>query len=155
MARPRIPGLNRRSPCITPWAFLLRSILCVLVALTFTGISPAGAADEDAGGGPTPPRLSLLEGEVLFWRQGQEDWEPAHINTPIAPGDFLHTGPGSRLEVQIGGHAFVRADADTQVTFVNREPDYIHLDVTAGRASLDLRGMKRGHAIQIGTPQAA
>ncbi len=35
----------------------------------------------------TPPRLSFVDGRVSFWRPGAQDWAPAQINTPLAPGD--------------------------------------------------------------------
>src|SRR5262249_30284977 len=59
--------------------------------------------------GATPPRVSYLNGEVSFWRQGASDWAPAQLNTPLAPGDVLYTGQGGAVEIQIGRAAFVRA----------------------------------------------
>ena len=51
---------------------------------------------------PTPPRLSLIEGQVSFWRPGVEDWVPAHPNTPLANGDSIYTGQASNAELQVG-----------------------------------------------------
>ena len=28
--------------------------------------------------------------DVSFWRPGGDDWAPAQVNTPLAPGDQLH-----------------------------------------------------------------
>ena len=50
----------------------------------------------------TPPRLSLTEGQVSFWRAGGEDWAPARTNTPLAAGDSIYTGPGGNAEVSSG-----------------------------------------------------
>src|SRR5262245_1015358 len=54
--------------------------------------APDGAAapSDDA----TPPRLSFVDGEVSFWRPGSEDWAPARLNIPLAPGDVLYAGRG-------------------------------------------------------------
>ena len=57
----------------------------------------------------TPPRLSYLNGEVSFWRAGADDWAPATLNTPLAPGDILYAGPNGNVEIQVGPRAFVRA----------------------------------------------
>ena len=55
--------------------------------------------------GRTPPRLSYTDGEVSFWRQGAQDWAPAQVNTPLAPGDELYTGNRGNLELQVGTRA--------------------------------------------------
>src|SRR5437016_1985045 len=49
----------------------------------------------------TPVRLSFTRGEVSFWRPGAEDWGPAQINTPLAPGDALYAAQAASLELQI------------------------------------------------------
>ena len=54
------------------------------------GSAPAGGAPDAIG--VTPPRLSYSEGAVSFFRPGAQDWAPAQINTPLAPGDELYTG---------------------------------------------------------------
>ena len=51
-------------------------------ALLATAMEPVRSAS-----GPTPPRLSFIDGSVSFWRPGAEDWSEAQINTPLAAGD--------------------------------------------------------------------
>src|SRR5437762_1757636 len=46
----------------------------------------------------TPPRVSYIYGDVSFWRPGAEDWAPAMVNTPLAPGDVLYTGSGGNAD---------------------------------------------------------
>src|SRR5437899_9324702 len=89
----------------------------VLALLTACALSAGTAAAATRGerGGPTPPRLSFVDGEVSFWRPGAEDWAPAQVNTPLAEGDSLYTGDGANAEVQVGPRAFVRAGAGTEV----------------------------------------
>ena len=58
-----------------------------LLALSLAGLMgfagrPAPSAALTRGeqeAGPTPPRLSFVDGEVSFWRPGAEDWAPAQI----------------------------------------------------------------------------
>ena len=45
---------------------------------------------------PMPPRLSLTDGQVSFWRPGAQDWTQAQLNTPLAPGDALSTAAVAR-----------------------------------------------------------
>ena len=103
----------------------------------------------------TPARLSYLDGEVSFWRAGADDWAPATLNTPLAPGDILYAGPNGNVEIQVGPHAFVRAAYGTQIGLDNQEPDYIQLRVTGGQAALDLRGLPPNSTIEVDTPNAA
>src|SRR5262245_29338213 len=125
----RLPRAEQESITMTA-----RRILAALLALSMIGSvsSLARAADPpppppaappapDApqaappGAEVTPARVSYLYGEVSFWRPGAEDWAPAKLNTPLAPGDVLFAGPGGNVEVQIGPRAFVRASDNTQL----------------------------------------
>ncbi len=45
--------------------------------------------------------------------------------------------------------------ADTQLGFVNQQPDFLQFRVTAGHVSLDLRGVEPGRTVEIDTPMAA
>ena len=132
--------------------------LLAIAALFGAASNPCVAApgDDPSGSiGRTPPRIGLIEGEVSFWRPGAEDWTPAQVNTPLAPGDELYTGHGGNLELQIGNRAFVRAWGDTQVGIANQEPDFLQIKVTAGHVSLDLRTIDQGRTVELDTPNAA
>ena len=70
-------------------------ILSCLLAGTLTiGRVPAARGDDaqDPRFEETPPRLSLTDGQVSFWRPGAQDWTQAQVNMPLAPGDELSTG---------------------------------------------------------------
>ncbi len=138
-----------------------RRLLAMLLGFALlVGQAPAARAavpaSEDQGGaiGRTPPRLSFTSGEASFWRPGADDWAPAQVNTPLAPGDELYTGHQGNLELQVGARAFVRAWGDTQLGLVNLAPDLLQLKATAGHVSLDLRGLDEGRRVELDTPQA-
>jgi hypothetical protein len=116
---------------------------------------PGGMPTPEESGGATPPRVSYLNGEVSFWRQGASDWTPAQLNTPLAPGDVLYTGQGGTVEIQTGRAAFVRAGNDTQIGLDNQEPDFLQFRVTGGHAGIDLRQVLPGATVEVDTPQAA
>jgi hypothetical protein len=117
----------------------------------------APAADDSQADvtAPTPPRLSYTDGDVSFWRPGGEDWAPAQVNTPLAPGDQLYTGNRGNLELQIDSRGFVRAWGDSQLGLENHDPDFLQLKVAAGHVSLDLRALESARTIEIDTPAAA
>jgi hypothetical protein len=116
---------------------------------------PEGTAETAPGAERTPPRLSFVDGEVSFWRQGATAWAPARVNTPLAPGDQLYAGPNANLELQVGPRAFVRAGAETQLGLESLEPDYDQYRVASGHLSLDLRSLPAAHTIEVDTPNAA
>lgn len=115
-----------------------------------TGDAPVPAEAPDV----TPPRISYINGQVSFWRPGADDWTPAKVNTPLAPGDVLYAGPDGNVEVQVGPRAFVRAAEGTQIGLDNQEQDFLQLRLTGGLAALDLREMPAGQTIELDTPNA-
>src|SRR4029453_5460873 len=119
--------------------------------------APAPAEGQSQAEAPeaTPPRISYLHGEVSFWRPGAQDWVPASLNMPLAPGDILYAGPAGNVEVQIGPRAFARAAYGAQLGLDNQEPDFVQLRATSGYVSVDLRELPPGHAVELDTPGAA
>src|SRR6185503_3099869 len=137
-----------------------KTILATLVCSALAAIAsspPARAANPQdyEKYTPTPPRLSYAEGEVSFWRPGAEDWSEARVNTPLAAGDALYTGPEANLELEIGARAFIRAGEETQIGVANLEPDFLQVEVKGGQASVDVRSIPAGHTVEIDTPNAA
>ncbi len=134
---------------------LQRAAVLRLATLLLLWIGAVAALAQSAGAGPTPPRLSLVEGQVSFWRPGAEAWSVAALNTPLAPGDALYAADNAKLELQIGSRAFVRADERTQLGFVRQERRRIQFRVNDGQASFDLRLLPAGLTVAVDTPHAA
>src|SRR2546428_1190053 len=136
--------------------------LATLLAVTITASAAPTAraavptAPPDASPlGLIPPRLSYLDGEVSFWRPGAQDWSPAEVNIPLAPGDELYTAHQGDLEMQIGTRAFVRAWGDTQVGLSNQDRDFLQFKVTNGHVSVDVRSLDPNQRVARAPPQAA
>ena len=117
--------------------------------------APGGAPAPVQSTEATPARVGYINGEVSFWRPGAQDWAPAKLNTPLAPGDVLYTGQGGNVEIQVAPRAFVRAAEDTQIGLDNQEPDFVQFRVTAGHAALDLRELAPGATVELDTPNGA
>jgi hypothetical protein len=115
--------------------------------------APADGQNEDAA--LTPPRLSYADGDASFWRPGGDDWAPAQVNTPLAPGDQLYTGNRGNVEMQIDSRTFVRAWGDSQLGLENHTADFVQVKVAAGHVSLDLRSQPAGRTVELDTPAAA
>lgn len=116
--------------------------------------APPGASPTETMA-PTPARLSYIDGEVSFWRPGAQDWAPAQINTPLAPGDELYAADNGTVELQVGARAFVRAATATQFGIANQEPDFLQVKITSGHIALDVRSLLPGHSLELDTPHAA
>jgi hypothetical protein len=127
-------------------------LLFLLFLLPLSGA--ALAADADEAWAPTPPRLSFIDGEVSYWREGAEDWARARPNLALAVGDALYTGNNANFEVQFGSRSFVRADENSQLSLVAHEERFIQFKVTSGRVSFDLRSMVEGDTLEVSTPNA-
>ncbi|MEX2205167.1 MAG: DUF6600 domain-containing protein, partial [Myxococcota bacterium] len=126
-----------------------------LVAVLGLASAPAIAEDTALGFERTPPRLSFIDGEVSYWRPGDEDWTEARVNTALAHGDELSTGPGANLELQVGPRAWVRSGEASLLGLTSLEPDYLQLELTNGTAALDLRELDSGRTLEIDTPNGA
>jgi hypothetical protein len=135
---------------------IIRLMLALGLFTSVATVAQGAEAPESQEGaiGQTPPRLSFTSGEVSFWRPGAQDWSQAQVNTPLAPGDLLYTGPQGNLEIQIGPRAFVRGGPNTQIGLENHEPDFLQFKVTAGNASFDLRTVEPGRTVEVDTPNA-
>jgi hypothetical protein len=116
---------------------------------------PQGAPAPVPTSDVTPARVSYLNGEVSFWRPGGQEWTPAKVNMPLAPGDIIYTGQGGNVEIQLGPRAFLRAAEGTNVGLDNQEPDFVQFRVTAGHAVLDLRELAAGQTVELDTPHGA
>ena len=125
--------------------------LLLLLALSGTATL---AADDDEAWAPTPPRLSFVDGEVSYSRQGAEDWARARPNLALAEGDALYTGKDANFELQFGSRSFVRADANTQLSLLNQEERFIQFKLTSGRVSFDMRSLAVGDTVEVSTPNA-
>src|SRR5262245_1007802 len=138
-----------------------RTLAALLALATLFGTAPSAHAalpidaPDPSAIGRTPPRLSYIDGEVSFWRPGAQDWSPAGINIPLAPGDELYTAHQGDVELQIGTRAFVRAWGDTQLGLANQEADFLQVKVTSGHVSIDVRSLDQHQVVEIDTPQAA
>ena len=137
-------------------AFVLAIALAAGAAPQSPDPARALTGDEQAlGFERTPPRLSLTDGAISFFRAGSEEWTPAQINTPLASGDLLYADEGSNFEVQVGPQAFVRGGEKAELGLTTLEPDFLQLRITAGTVALDLRMLSPGQTFELDTPNAA
>ena len=134
--------------------YLKRIWLTPLLLLFALSVTAAQAADDIEAWAPTPPRLSFIDGDVSYWREGADDWASARPNLALAEGDALYTGNDANFEVQFGSRSFVRADANSQLSLVEQEEHRIQFTVTSGRVSFDMRSLAVDDTVEVSTPNA-
>lgn len=102
----------------------------------------------------TPPRLSVAEGDVQFWRPGSDGWGPAQINAALAEGDSINAGSDATVELQVGPRDYVRIMANSQLTLETHDSGMMHFRLASGVASFDLRSVRPGQLVRIDTVDA-
>ena len=120
------------------------------LVLMFILLSPSTVFSEDLG----PMRLSLIQGNVQILTQDNDDWAPAEINMPLTEGDRLWVAEESRLEIQVEGGVYVRADERTALDILSAGSDAMQLYVNEGHLFINNRygGIR---TVQVDTPQSS
>jgi hypothetical protein len=120
------------------------------LVLVFILLSPSVVFSEDLG----LMRLSLIRGNVQILTQDNEDWTPASINMPLNEGDRLWVAEDSRIELQVEGGVYVRADERTSLDILSVGGNAMQLYMDQGHLYINNR---RGgiQTVQVDTPQSS
>jgi hypothetical protein len=145
--------MDRHPYAASAWRLASR-ILLLLSAAVVLPLAAAEASRAEGDEGPPRPRLSLIDGDVSFWRPGAEDWAAASINLAVAPGDYLYAGPGARLELQVAARGYLRLGAETEIGVVEQENGLLRLRLTAGELGFDLRSRRGNERFVLEVPNA-
>jgi len=99
-------------------------------------------------------RLRLIQGSVQIMNQETGDWAPASINMPLNEGDRLWVPENSRLEIQVHGGVYIRADEQSSIDILSLSSDAMQLYMDHGHLYIHNR---RGgiQTVQIDTPQSS
>ena len=120
---------------------------------------PGPATDQQAptSADPNAPgmaRVSFIHGSVSTQRGDNGEWVPAIVNTPVAVGDRISTGPEGRAEIQLDYADVLRmsSSATAKVAQMNRNT----IQIQVGQGLVTYTVMKDGQAApEIDTPNAS
>ncbi|HZY16669.1 MAG TPA: FecR family protein, partial [Ramlibacter sp.] len=98
--------------------------------------------------------LEHAEGVVAHAPAGETEWRDVQPRRLLKRGDRLWTDPGSRAEIQAGGHA-LRLDSKTQVVLENVGRSATQLSITQGSIAATVTGVEAGDSFEVGTPNLA
>src|SRR5262245_47016684 len=129
------------------WVFL------ALFGWVLGGSAAAKAADHSDA--PGVARVSLIEGEVTYFRSDGDDWTGVDVNAPLVTGDRLFAGADSKAEVQLAGGIYARLDQSTELDLVELAPSVTQVQVPLGRAIPRVRHNPEGRHVELDAPAVA
>jgi len=163
------------SPGVKDMKKHLASLAAIFLTLGVMSMSaPSRAQDQQAGAAPPPPdqdysqqsqqadqgpapgvaRLSVIQGNVSTQRGDNGEWVAATVNTPVAVGDRVSTGPDGRAEIQLDSANVIRLSSNTTVKVANITRENIQVQVGQGLVTYAV--VRPGEAnAEIDTPNAA
>jgi len=136
----------------------MSSLSKVLAALGFMSgaifsVFPVQA--QDAGDPPDAvARIAEISGSVSYHQPGSQDWQPASMNYPVAPGAGVWTEPRSHAAVDIGG-ARIHLDGSSELEVTALNQGQMQLSVPQGAVYVHVYPGAQGTAIEIDTAHGA
>ncbi len=82
-------------------------------------IQDAAATQQAVASQPSVARIRYIHGDVSVQRGDNGNWVAATVNTPIATGDRISTGPKSAAELQLDSENIVRMSENATVNAAN------------------------------------
>lgn len=109
---------------------------------------------DQSGPAPGVARVSIIQGNVSTQRGDNGEWVAATVNTPVAVGDRVSTGPDGRAEIQLDSANVIRLSSNTTVKVANITRENIQVQVGQGLVTYAV--VRPGEAnAEIDTPNAA
>ena len=113
----------------------------------------AGQPDQ-SGPAPGVARVSVITGNVSTQRGDNGEWVAATVNTPVAVGDRISTGPDGSAEIQLDAANVLRLshNATAKIASISRE----NIQVQVGQGLVTYAVVRPGEAnAEIDTPNSA
>jgi hypothetical protein len=103
-----------------------------------TGAGNEQASDQNAADPPARVgRLSYVEGQVLQFGEGHDDWVPAQLNFPVTGDTAFATGSDGRAEFDLGA-ATARIDFGTELDVVTLDEANTDVRLPQGAVAMSL-----------------
>ena len=103
---------------------------------------------------PGVARLSFVRGDVSTQRGDNGQWVAVTVNTPLAVGDRVSTGPGGRAEIQLDASNVLRLSDNTTAKVAALSRENIQVQVGQGLATYSVLKGNEATA-EIDTPNSA
>ncbi|HQR39312.1 MAG TPA: FecR domain-containing protein [Blastocatellia bacterium] len=138
--------------------FALLAVFAAVLVISPMAFRASAAVTNDQYDEPEASRVgrvSAVEGDVSLRQSGSEEWQRVDLNTPVFEGDEFYTSAGARIEFQLGGGRYVRADELTDVVFATLEPKAARVEVPTGLAIVSVAQLDNDERFEVSAPAAA
>jgi FecR protein len=109
---------------------------------------------DQSGPAPGVARVSVIQGSVSSQRGDNGEWVAATVNTPIAVGDRVSTGPDGRAELQLDSANVLRLSNNATAKIANISRENIQVQIGQGLVTYAVTRPGEANA-EIDTPNAA
>lgn len=124
----------------------------LIPAFCAAAIAALMAAPARAAENTDVARVSFIaRGSVVVQRGDENAQLAATVNTPLLPGDFIATQPGTEAEVQLGGFTMLRLGENVQIRIVNNDSTVREVQLASGTVILSIAHPQSGGA-HVDTP---
>lgn len=110
----------------------------------------------DQGQAADPPArvgsLAAIDGTVSYHAEGETNWVPAVLNTPVSDGDSFWTEPQALANIDVGASSLWLASA-TEFDVLSLDNAAMHVREPQGASFLHLRALQPGETYTIDTPR--
>jgi len=98
-------------------------------------------------------RIAYLSGDVQFYSESAQAWQPAQLNAPVSSRNSLFTGPRGRAEIRFGSTA-VALDSQTQLDIQLLDDSQFKAGVTRGSINLRVPQIDGNESYEVLAPAA-
>lgn len=132
--------------------FAPATVFAGFLVLVLAGAGPAGAIGLDPS---EVGRFSAVEGDIqISYGGGDEAWDRASVNHPVAGGARIFAGPHARAEIRVGPNA-LRLGGEALLDVVTLGERALQLRLEEGVLALALRDLPPGGQFEVATPSAS
>ncbi len=97
-------------------------------------------------------RITLIEGDVKFYADQEDGWQPARLNVPVTSENSIWTEGRSRAEWKVGPTA-IRLDHDTVVDIQKLNDTEFAIYLQRGTANIRIGLIEKGEVYRVHTPE--
>ena len=112
----------------------VRRVLCIWFFSAFTVMPSAVALQATSEDGAVIGHLTQIEGNVLRYVTGEDDWVQMVKDSPVGNEDLLFCEEGSKAEIIIPNNTWIRSGSTTKLHIINLADDTTELEVESGLA---------------------
>ncbi len=127
-------------------------------AQTATATATAAATPTEPEQTVNPPtrvaRLASISGTVSFHTAGEDHWDPATVNYPIATGGALWTEPGATASIEVSASRIDLAST-TELDIDQLDPNVLVATQAQGETFLRLQDLVPGDSYTVRTPRGS